>query len=276
MSKPLLFSFSSFKGGSSKTTLTVMLAKHLAARGKKVIVVDLDPRGGSTSLLHGGKLEGLKDTAYILAGFKNGLEPTDLVRQAVLKAKAPEENLFLIPSTDSLNAYKQEPPETLRHVFTQARFPPDTVMVVDSGIDPEFVSMTIACVDTLVVPMQPSPQAGRPTVDTIRLVIKYQVSRSRELPRLLGLLPIGIADTQWEQRIIEHRMTALGNWYKQHVGVGSGKVFSPIPYSRVLLRGSFVGRPAEQSRFAPQMDEIYEALFNAKVEEDERFRTQYI
>lgn len=45
------------KGGSAKTTTTVNLAAALAEKGRRVLVVDLDPQGNTTSWLGLGKAE---------------------------------------------------------------------------------------------------------------------------------------------------------------------------------------------------------------------------
>jgi len=56
------------KGGTGKTTTTINLAAYLAALGKYVLVVDLDPQGNATSGL-GFEPDGLQKTVYhALAG----------------------------------------------------------------------------------------------------------------------------------------------------------------------------------------------------------------
>lgn len=67
------------KGGSGKTTVTVNLAATLAERGRRVLVLDLDPQAHSTLYF------GLKESAAELAGILDALkqDPVPLTGLAV-------------------------------------------------------------------------------------------------------------------------------------------------------------------------------------------------
>ena len=64
------------KGGVGKTTTAVNLSSCVAALGKKVLVVDIDPQGNTTSGL-GVNSRKLKHTIYDV--LVNGVEPIDAV-----------------------------------------------------------------------------------------------------------------------------------------------------------------------------------------------------
>jgi chromosome partitioning protein len=82
------------KGGVGKTTTNINLAACLALRGKKVLVLDIDPQGNTTSGLGVAKRE-LEDTVYNIL-VDNDYDP----RNAIIETGV--ENLDLIPASVDL------------------------------------------------------------------------------------------------------------------------------------------------------------------------------
>ncbi|MEY8392553.1 ParA family protein [Lachnospiraceae bacterium] len=77
------------KGGVGKTTTAINLSACLAEAGKKVLTIDLDPQGNTTSGF-GVEKEELENTIYeLMIGHCT-------IRESIKKTKI--ENLFLIPS----------------------------------------------------------------------------------------------------------------------------------------------------------------------------------
>ncbi len=81
------------KGGTGKTTTSINLSVYLALEGHRVLLIDSDPQGNSTSGLGIDKNSIEKSLYHILI---NHVEAKDVV----LKTKV--ENLFLIPSNIDL------------------------------------------------------------------------------------------------------------------------------------------------------------------------------
>jgi chromosome partitioning protein len=83
-----IISVSNQKGGVGKTTTTVNLAAFLADRGKKVLIIDIDPQANAGYGI-GVNAEDVNTTIYeVLIG--------DLpIREAVFKTSY--ENLFISP-----------------------------------------------------------------------------------------------------------------------------------------------------------------------------------
>ena len=82
------------KGGVGKTTTNINLAACLAIRGKRVLILDIDPQGNTTSGI-GVTKRNLKNTVYNILIDKD-YDP----RKAIIKTNV--ENLDLIPASVDL------------------------------------------------------------------------------------------------------------------------------------------------------------------------------
>ena len=95
----IIISVANQKGGVGKTTTTVNTASAIAARGKKVLIVDIDPQGNSTLGLGFDKEAETENIYNLLIG--------DLPVRSVIK-KTAVENLDIIPSNIDLTGAEVE------------------------------------------------------------------------------------------------------------------------------------------------------------------------
>lgn len=87
------------KGGVGKTTTSINLSSSLAARGKKVLVIDIDPQGNTTSGF-GVEKNNLENTIYEL------ILGECSVQDSIIKDVVP--NVSLLPSNVNLAAAEIE------------------------------------------------------------------------------------------------------------------------------------------------------------------------
>jgi chromosome partitioning protein len=93
MAKPYVISFANQKGGVGKTTSCVNIASCAAERGFRVLLIDEDPQGNSTTGV-GISKKGIKKTVYDIL--------LDDVSPAECIVKTEFKNLYVVPSTLSL------------------------------------------------------------------------------------------------------------------------------------------------------------------------------
>jgi chromosome partitioning protein len=94
-----IFAVANQKGGVGKTTTTVSLGAALAERGKRVLVVDLDPQGNATT---GLGVDGRQFEHSIYDVLLNDVPLVDIVEPAGIN------NLFVAPATLDLAGVEQE------------------------------------------------------------------------------------------------------------------------------------------------------------------------
>ena len=96
---------SNFKGGSAKSTTAIHLAQHLALRGYRVLLLDLDPQG-SASAMFGVPPEKTDDDATSYA-FLRSEDPRPISEVAL---KTYFEGLDLVPGGRSLSYWEFDAP----------------------------------------------------------------------------------------------------------------------------------------------------------------------
>ena len=90
---PRIFAIANRKGGVGKTTTTVNVATAMAAAGKKVLVVDLDPQGNASTSMGINKRGRMVSSYEVLLG-------DNKLSEAIVWTEIP--NFSLVPSSPDL------------------------------------------------------------------------------------------------------------------------------------------------------------------------------
>lgn len=138
------------KGGVGKTTTTINLSASLAELGKKVLVVDMDPQGNTTSGLGVDKEE--ENTVYEMLLGEKTLE--ECLRKEIF------ENLSLIPSNVNLAGAEIElvnvdnKENLLKNALDQVKEDYDFILI-DCPPSLNVLTINSMCAgDTVLVPIQ--------------------------------------------------------------------------------------------------------------------------
>lgn len=140
------------KGGVGKTTTNINLAACLAIRGKKVLILDIDPQGNTTSGI-GITKRSLKNTVYDIlidrdydpkkAIIKTGVENLDLIPASVDLAGAEVELVGMEGRENALKEGLEKIKDDYDYIFIDC--PPSLGLLTINSL---------AAVDSVLVPIQ--------------------------------------------------------------------------------------------------------------------------
>ena len=146
-----IISFSNQKGGVGKTTTCVNMAAYLAREGRKILLIDLDPKGNATTGL-GFSKGALKKSVY------NVLIEEEAVKDNVLDTEL--ENLKILPANIDLAGaevelvYKKNREKVLKEALEKVKSQYDYLLI---DCPPSLGLITInalAAADSVVIPIQ--------------------------------------------------------------------------------------------------------------------------
>lgn len=164
--------FVSGKGGVSKTTSSTSIAVEAASKGKKVLLIDLDPQANASFAL--GIRAGPSDqTIYdLLAPVQSEID-----RSRLIKPVRP--NLDLIPSVDKLVQLEStlKLSEKLHRKLNPVRSLYDLIIIDTSNYLGMLANNAIYASDLIVIVTQPSP------FDADRIPIVQQFIKELDIDR---------------------------------------------------------------------------------------------
>jgi chromosome partitioning protein len=147
-----IIAFANQKGGVGKTTSTVNIAASLGVLGKRVLMIDLDPQGNTTSGLGVGKRNLTETSRELLLGESAEAKSTVV--------KTEFENLSLIPSNKTLASVEfelyevDEPYYRLKEALRELRNEYDYIIIDCPPSLGMITANALVSADGIVIPMQ--------------------------------------------------------------------------------------------------------------------------
>lgn len=212
----MIIAIANQKGGVGKTTLTIHLAAYLARRGKRVLVVDADPQGNSTSWL----LDGDVSQAAMLEILVMGAAAERAVRQVdawgleLLPGNARTGEAFVFMAATN------KPFGTVAEALRPLAHDRDYVLVDMPPSRAAGFAETLFAADYVIVPTQ----LERLSLEGVGYMAQtcMELRRNRHGgPTLLGVVP-----NMTRARTTEHQAQM-----SELVETFGGSVWTPVPLS---------------------------------------------
>lgn len=193
------------KGGVGKTSLSVHLAGGLAARGKRVMLVDCDPQGHATLFWGIKKAPGLYNLLVRDAEFSEVAVEIPPERYGVPGERLPSGKLYLIPSNvETRNIANSVSDVGIIGYRFEEVFDSIDYVIFDTSPTPSLLHGAIyTAADGIIYPTRCEMWAFDGLVEAIKH--KKQAEQVRQnVYRLPNISVLGIVPTMVERQTVEH------------------------------------------------------------------------
>ena len=177
------------KGGVGKTTTVINLAAGLSMKGKKILVIDLDPQGNATTGLGLSNNSNSETTIYnVLNGNKKiseVVQPTSFANLNLITSNVDLSGLEVETAGDSRRAFKLK--DELTAILNDSGASYDYIMIDCPPSLSLLTIMALVASDALVVPLQTEFFALEGLTQLMKTIerIKYNLNPSLDIRGIL-------------------------------------------------------------------------------------------
>ena len=272
--KAKIVAFSSRKGGVGKTACAGLLARYFTeVKGKNVVVIDLDARGGVTSLLTDvspGKDDLSISEVIHAAGNRRSFQ--DVFNQSVFDTGLSKNTnwvdnggkLFLLPSKPNLDTVLANNHfSLLGTAIREIRLHDNVIIIIDTGSSSDSVLAGVSAADVIFMPLIMSRQDIPPVFETLRTINVVQRQREDNNPAMGGFIINHTGDTQWEMEYVKVYSNTLEEYRNEsNLSCVSDDLFFHLKYSKFIKRGDYLERPLRKDfyTFAKKLADIVDQV----------------
>jgi chromosome partitioning protein len=229
--------FSSLKGGVGKTTCAILMAEHLQAAGKRLLLVDLDPQHSLSTYFAGRGME-WRDGTHVL----NFL--TSSRRAQLHDFLVEEDGITLLPGSMELSRLVTEPPRgrrrrrLIRKLKSTGEHDQYDYVLIDTAPTLSFLNLlTLPATHYLMLVTTPEVWAVR----AINLYLESLQAQIRDVGSQLRDVAVVTNAYDHSRKRDEEVLDALKESLPDYVAD------VPIPYSKAVH--NYVLRHRERSRY---------------------------
>lgn len=238
----MIITFAHYKGGTGKTTSCLNVAGWLVKKGKKVLVVDLDPQGNATSGLGIAK-------GTVFENMFDVMNKNCSIREVIIESSI--DNLHIAPADFNLDKAKlssytdREDALILKRALEEVEDYYDFVLIDTPPVHGHFIINGMAAADKVMVVLDPGIFALESLTTLKDGFGEYLHNMGVDLDIDSAILTkCNISLWHWKNKNIDEMIKSIGEIL--------GKKVFVVPYSNNVQNSQIAGKPI--SHYAPKSD----------------------